>query len=51
MLFWRLSNLNERSADMMVQHKNIAVTYARMIIASGDGFAVPDRSVSVDSGG
>ena len=36
---------------MMVQHKNIAVTYVRMLIASGDGFAAPNRSVSADSGG
>ena len=50
MLFWPLSNLNERSTDMMVQDNNIATTYVRMLIASGDGFVVPNRSVSVDSG-
>jgi hypothetical protein len=35
----------------MVQ-KNNAVTYVtRMIVASGDGFTVPNRSASADSGG
>lgn len=29
---------------------NIATKYARMLIASGDGFVAPNRSVSVDSG-
>jgi hypothetical protein len=50
MLFWQTSNLNERSTDMMVKNNNIATTYVRMLIASGDGFAAPNRSVSVDSG-
>jgi hypothetical protein len=35
---------------MMVQNKDIATTYVRMLIASGDVFVVPNRSVSVDSG-
>lgn len=35
---------------MMVQNHNVATTYVRMLIASGDAFVVPNRSVSVDSG-
>jgi len=35
---------------MMVQDNNIATTYVRMLVASGDASVVPNRSVSVDSG-
>ena len=34
---------------MMVHQNNVAANYVRMLITSGDGFVVPNRSVSVDS--